>query len=178
MRKSNSPLLVLAGLFLVLLYVWFFFENLSQQEAINRKPLDIGSAAPNFTLYSSTGELIKSSSLFIGNKTILVFFSPYCQRCRDNTPFWFNLFDKYKSQISLNMVGICNCNSGELDDFWVKTETKFRVLIDQDGIDQEYHVTYEPTVFLIDEKGKIAFTSYEYPNKEGLKVVEMILRKS
>ena len=160
---------------MISLYVWFFSENISQYKTINREPINVGSVAPHFTLYSSEGRLVNSSHLFSENKTILFFFSPYCQRCRDKSPHWFELFNRYKIQESLNMVGICNCSSSDLTDFWEKTETKFKVLLDKKGINEVYHVTYEPTVFLIDENGMVMFASYEYPGDEGLKVVESIL---
>ena len=177
MKKHSLPL-VIAGTALIMLYVWVFSENLSQYKTSNRKPLDKGSVAPRFTLPSSDQKLVSSSHLFAGNKTILFFFSPDCQRCRDKSPYWFELFSRYKTQESLNMVGICNCISNDLHGFWEETKTNFEVLFDREGVNELYRVTYEPTVFLIDEKGLVIFASYEFPHDEGLKVVETILNQA
>ena len=177
MKKHNLPL-VLIAILLMSLYIWFFSENFTRHIALNRKPLDIGSAAPGFSLHSSDGVLVDSSSLFQGNKTILYFFSPYCQRCLDQLPYWFDLSNRYNLQRSLDLVGICDCNADDLIDFWEKTNINFRVLFDSSGINEMYHVTYDPTVFLIDEEGTVLFSSYEYPNEAGVKVVETILNRS
>lgn len=173
--KLNIPFLITGSVFAIV-FVSYIYINLSRYSTLSQTPLKIGSEAPGFSLSTTDGESFHSEKMY-GQKTILFFFSPVCYRCIDSVPYWYGLYKRYKSSIPVEFIGICECISQDLSEFWAATNIEFPVLQDDKDIKSMYRAFYEPTVFLIDEHGKIVFASYDYSNDEGLKVVEKLLSK-
>lgn len=148
--------------------------------------LEVGAVAPDFTVKDTNGvpfhyweEKGKSPSLF-------VFWSIFCEPCRIEMPIVQKLYEKYKESgldvvaVALDGEPLKNSIMG-----FVKQEGfTFRVLIDE--LDEKemfkvadpYGVAGTPTIYIMDEAGKVVFAKAGRVKEEDLeKALQSVLSK-
>ncbi len=150
------------------------------------KMLDVGAAAPDFSIKDIDGNLFSLASEK-GKKTILiVFWSIFCEPCREEMPAIQKLYEKYKDK-GLDVISVA------LDGEPLKTSIAgfvkqegytFRVLIDE--LDSQemfkvadpYGVGGTPTTYLLDKGGKVVVAKAGLLKEEELdKAVRALLKK-
>lgn len=128
--------------------------------------LETGTEAPGFTIYpDGTADGITLASLR-GKQVMLVFWASWCPDCQEATPGIKELHDTFSSD-GLVFVGI----SFDTD------EEDWRTYISDNGLDwiqhreqrpwsesalaTAYNIKWIPTLYLIDEAGKVAFATVD-----------------
>ena len=120
------------------------------------EPLSKGKKAPKWTLPTIAGDSISLADL--RGKVVLVdFFYKGCAPCGAAMPVLQRLHEKYKDQ-GLTIIGIDPIDDPVKDnmaDFLAKRGIDYTVVFSDRELPQKYHVTGYPTLFFINEKGKI-----------------------
>ena len=120
------------------------------------EPLSKGKKAPKWTLPTLKGDTISLSD-FRGKVVLVDFFYRKCAPCNAAMPVLQRLHEKYKGQ-GLVVIGIDPIDDPVKDnmaDFLAKRGIDYTVVFSSRNLPQEYHVTGYPTLFFINEKGKI-----------------------
>lgn len=128
--------------------------------------LSPGEMAPDFTLQSLDGEMVRLSDLR-GQPVVLNFWASWCTPCRREMPHFEALYSKYR-EAGLKIYGI---NLGEsavaAADFQRRTGFTFPVLLDSDDrVQTDYRILPIPATFFIDRQGVIRAV-YQYQMNEA-----------
>jgi thiol-disulfide isomerase/thioredoxin len=114
--------------------------------------------APNWSAIDSTGQKIGLSDLK-GRVIILDFWAEWCVPCKQAMPVLQRLHEKYSSQ-GVSVIGVhCFAAKGgkpPMDYIRLKQYT-YKQIISGDEIAGAYKVAALPTLFVIDQSGRIAF---------------------
>ena len=171
MYKSNStPCIiisvgVLIGMGLGALFVSGLVlatNSFSQPEAGMIEEVDsddapqINAPAPDFELKSLTGEK-KHLADYQGKVVVLNFWATWCGPCKDEMPFFQEIYERYGSEIAVLAV-----NNQETVDkvspFVEELGLTYEILMDNDGsVATQYQVIGFPTTYFIDPNGIIKF---------------------
>ncbi len=118
-------------------------------------PLKISDKAPNFVLKSPEGDEISLSALK-GYK-LLVFYKITCPTCQLTLPFVQKLFESYGHAV--RFLGISQDGEEETRRFAQDYGLTFPQLIDYPDYPASlsYDVQVVPTLYLVDEEGRIDF---------------------
>ena len=133
-----------------------------------------GHEAPVFNLRNTNGELVKP---FQASKPVIIsFFFTDCPNCRSEIKELETLNQNYNDKISLFLVGTSFKKdvevSEDVDSFIKELSVSFTPLVDKyKDVIKSYGVTNYPSLFLIDSKGKVVFTSNTY-NEKTIKELE------
>ena len=134
--------------------------------------------APDFTLTDLNVDEV-SLSQFKGDIVILDFWATWCGPCKASFPGMKKAIEKY---IDDDKVKFLFVNSWErvaekkknAEEFIVKNEYPFRVLMDEDNkVIEKYKVSGIPTKFIIDGEGNIRFKAVGFQGSDD-KLVEEI----
>ena len=120
------------------------------------EPLSKGKKAPKWTLPTLKGDTISLSD-FRGKVVLVDFFYRKCAPCNAAMPVLQRLHEKYKDQ-GVVVIGIDPIDDPVKDnmaDFLAKRGIDYTVVFSDRELPQKYHVTGYPTLFFINEKGKI-----------------------
>lgn len=117
------------------------------------KPLEIGTSAPDWTLYSTDGNKLSLSDL--KGKVVLIEFSYVgCLPCMQAIGPVNNLHEKYKNVEILSIYPIDE--SASVSNYVKKYGIKFPVYIDSNSLPAKYQITGYPCFYFIDKNGNIA----------------------
>ena len=124
------------------------------------KESDTGSAAPDFSAPTPTGETMSLKDA-LGKYTIIDFWASWCRPCRIENPNVVKVYNKYHDK-GLNIISV-SLDKADQKDKWIQaikddkmdwyhvSNLKFW----QDPIAQQYNVRSIPATFLLDENGMI-----------------------
>ncbi len=150
------------------------------------KMLEVGSAAPDFSVKDTAGEAFRFSDVKGKRSLLLIFWSIFCEPCRFEMPVVQKLHDKYKND-GLDVISVAL--DGEplkesITGFIKQENYTFRVLIDELDAQEmfkvadPYGVAGTPTLYLIDKAGKILLAKSGRVKEEELeKAVQAALKK-
>lgn len=146
-------------------------------EAAERKLLEIGTDAPDFTLIASYGDPVTLSE-YRGRMNVCLFFYP-----GDDTPGCTRQLcaarDEAEKFVAADMERF-GVNPGSLEShqrFAQKYELDYLLLVDADLAVAEAYGAVEPgegerevrrSVYVIDKDGKVAFAARDYPTTEEI----------
>ncbi|SRX54913.1 TlpA disulfide reductase family protein [Aequorivita sp. CIP111184] len=124
------------------------------------KKAEVGSAAPNFSAPTPTGETLSLKDA-MGKYTIIDFWASWCKPCRMENPNVVNVYNKYHDK-GLNIISV-SLDKAEQKDKWIQAikDDKMdwyhvsNLQFWQDPIAQQYSVRSIPATFLVDENGMI-----------------------
>ncbi len=150
------------------------------------KMLEVGSAAPDFSIKDTDGNLFSLANER-GKKTILiVFWSIFCEPCRAEMPAIQKLYEKYKDK-GLDVISVAldgEPMKSSIVGFVKQEGYTFRVLIDELDAQEmfkvadPYGVGGTPTMYLLDKGGKVALAKAGLLKEEELdKTVRNLLKK-
>ena len=122
----------------------------------------IGSAAPDFTLKSSTGRNLKLSE-HRGEVVMINFWATWCGPCRQEMPLLNRIHEKYR-KAGLTLLGVnIDDNSANALAMVKKLGVTFPVLFDAEKrISRLYDVDGMPSTLLIDRDGKVRYIHRGY----------------
>jgi len=133
-----------------------------------------GKPAPVFNLRNSRGELVKP---FQESKPVLIsFFFTDCPNCRKEIKELEALNEKFNDRVALYLVGTSFKNgvdvSEDVDNFIKELNVGLVPLVDKykEAI-KSYGVSQYPSLFLINSKGNVVYTSTSY-NEKTIKELE------
>jgi peroxiredoxin len=126
--------------------------HLKNQE---NKPLEVGSIAPAWTLYSTDGNSLSFYEL--KGKVVLIDFSYIgCLPCMQAIGPMNRLHEKYKDK-AVKIVSIYPLDkTAAVKKYVEKYGIKYPVYMDANTLPAKYHVTGYPGFYLIDQDGKVA----------------------
>lgn len=150
------------------------------------KPLEVGAAAPDFTVGDTEGGLFHFAEEAANKPTLLVFWSIFCEPCRIEMPIIQRLFEKHRdaglSVLAIALDGAPMKNS--IVGFVKQEGYTFRILIDELDAKEMFKVADPfgvggtPTVYLVDRAGKVAFAKVGRFKEEDLeKAIQSVLKK-
>ena len=127
--------------------------------------LDVGQAAPNFTLKDAAGKAVSLSD-FLGKVVLLEFWRSTCPYCRDSMPHLQELLNKYKDEGLVVVLVALDRNIAAAQNYlYTKGYTGFINLWD-DPSQGDHRVAYIykvgsiPHALLIDRHGVIRYTGF------------------
>ncbi len=129
--------------------VVFMFTGLSRNTTVSK--------APNFSLKTSDGKVVKLSDLK-GKTVVLNFWATWCGPCRAEIPGFIDVYNKYKSK-GLEIVGISLDQGGwsDVNPFVKEYNITYPVVLGNDDLARRYgNIEAIPTTFIVDKKGMIA----------------------
>jgi peroxiredoxin len=124
------------------------------------KKADVGSAAPDFSAPTPTGETMSLKDA-MGKYTIIDFWASWCKPCRIENPNVVNVYNKYHDK-GLNIISV-SLDKADQKDKWIQAikDDKMdwfhvsNLQFWQDPIAKQYSVRSIPATFLLDENGMI-----------------------
>jgi thiol-disulfide isomerase/thioredoxin len=118
-------------------------------------PVEVGKAAPNFTVTSLSGE--KTSLASLRGKVVLVdFWATWCGPCRKGLPETQKLHEELASK-GLAVLAVTHEEKPLVQEFIQSEGFKFPTYIDDEGkMNQAYGIESIPTVAIIDREGKLS----------------------
>lgn len=146
--------------------------------------LRIGEAAPSFETKDLAGKAFSFDGTGPGVK-MLVFWSIFCEPCREEMPLVQSLLQKYKDKgLSVISVALDGGLDENIRQFVKQGKYTFTVLLDQEAADgslvvaERYMVPGTPTIYVVDTKGKIVFNKVGRASEQELeKVILSVLGK-
>lgn len=139
-----------------------YFDGLRQK---NKKWID--TEAPDWELSDLEGNSVKLSGIK-ENLVLLEFWFPYCGGCVQATPVLNEIQKKYKDRgLSIYGIEFTNKSAESLMEYAEEQQVEIPTLYHGKNISKDYGIYAAPTFFLIDNKGKIVYTSVGL-NKEKL----------
>ena len=144
---------VAAGLVLVLLIAVAMVQALEAKQDDQLPGLKIGETAPDFSLETLDGEMVKLSD-FEGKKVVVNFWATWCKPCREEMPDLQSVYEQKEKDVVILAVNMDAHNDvkGFIDSYSVT----FPILLDEeDEVADLYQIISLPTTYFIDERGKI-----------------------
>lgn len=130
------------------------YTEVEEEESVE-EPLQ---AAPDFTVYDSSGNKVKLSD-YLGKPVILNFWASWCGPCKSEMPGFDNLYKKYGDSVQFLMVNLTDGTQEtkeDADSFIQGEGYSFPIYYDQDtDAAYTYGISSIPTTFLINEEGYI-----------------------
>lgn len=149
------------------------YISLQEHKPFKNIPLlDLHTTAPDWTLPSLSGKEVKLSDLK-GQLVLLDFFYKSCFPCMKALPVLQSLHEKYGSS-GLKVIGIDPYDRPkEMEEFLQKRGVTYEIVFSDKLLPATYHVQGYPTMYLLDEAGKIihAHTGIGEPTESTLEKV-------
>jgi len=117
--------------------------------------LTIGTDAPLWTLTDRDGNEVSLESMR-GSVVVLDFWATWCGPCVTVMPEIQSLFESYPHD-QVHVYGVNTWESGDPASFMDESGFTYGLLLEGDEVAAEYKVTGIPTMYIIDQEGRIAF---------------------
>lgn len=130
------------------------------------KSLEVGMPAPDFTVKDLDGKLLTFSDERTKRAHLLVFWSIFCEPCREEMPVIQRIADEYRAAGTLDVLAVNMDGEPFLDGikgFMRQYKYTVRVILDelddkgeQFAVADPFQVAGTPVIYLVDGEGKIA----------------------
>ena len=117
--------------------------------------LTIGSTAPSWTLTDRDGNTVSLEEMR-GSIVVLDFWATWCSPCVAVMPEIQSLFENYPND-QVHVYGVNVWESGDPATFMDESGFTYGLLLEGDAVAEDYKVTGIPTMYIIDQEGRIAF---------------------
>ena len=160
-----------------LLFVWAILlttKIFGQYEGTNI--VNVGDQMPSFKIVLQNGEIINSSS-FKGKVVLINFFATWCGPCLRELPeLEKKVWEKHKSNPKFKLLEIARDQSESvIQPFKAKHKFDFPMYPDISKIIYSLFATqYIPRNYIVDETGKIVYSSVSYSPEEFDKMVSVL----
>jgi peroxiredoxin len=123
----------------------------------NARNVGVGSEAPEWTLFGSSGGIV-SSDAFAGEVVVLTIWSTWCQPCWEYLPAIDAALGSFDGEaVRLLGVSAWEGNDAAPAEFVSGRDMSFEVLIGGERLATDFKVGAPPAVFVIDAGGTIVF---------------------
>ena len=134
--------------------------------------LQLNDTAKAFTLFNLNGSPYSQGS----DAALLIFFETDCPTCQLTFPYLEKLVKHFET---FKIIGISQDNETATREFVERNEISFPVLMDHDlSVSRAYDPVAVPTLFLLDDTGKIVFTQIAFDKNDlntiAAKIAEML----
>ena len=121
------------------------------------RALDVGSAAPSFSLSSDRGKL--DSASLKGKLVYVDFWASWCVPCKQSFP-WMNEMQAKYADRGLHVLAInVDAKAVDAEKFLTQVPAKFQVAFDAAGVTpKQFAVIAMPSSYLVDGEGRIVHT--------------------
>jgi len=134
--------------------------------AKERKAIDVGTAVPEWTATTVSGEPLSASSLE-GKYVLLDFWGSWCASCVESLPTLKAAYDQFKTK-DFEIVGFAAQGEASLRSALDQYDIEWPQVVDDDGTySSTFRVRGYPTYYLVDPNGTVVATSTQI-NEEGL----------
>lgn len=118
--------------------------------------VEVGQAAPQFTLPTLQTEQATTLQQFAGKVVYLDFWASWCAPCRTSFPLLNKLHEKLKAQGFMVLAVNLDEDKANAEKFLKEIPVSFSVLRDADGSwSDKYGVESMPTSYIIDKQGVV-----------------------
>ncbi|MDD8018325.1 MAG: redoxin domain-containing protein, partial [Bacteroidota bacterium] len=132
------------------------------------EPLRIGQKIPSSVIQTFDGKNVSTDSIFM-TKTIILFFSTTCPRCKNEIANLVSLCPDFKKFV--NFAGISLNTESETKKFLTEINIPFSIYIDPKKEAQDnFHVLLVPAMFFVNEKQLLVKYKAGEESKERLKM--------
>lgn len=135
-----------------------------------RRLLPARAPAPEFALVSLAGDPHRLADAR-GRKVVLYFFAPWCTVCEFSSHNIRALREaRTNEELSIYAVGLAWEETAELADFAREHELNVPVLKGNPKVQQSYRIDTFPSIYIIDEEGRIEDRVVGYTTELGLRL--------
>ena len=138
--------------------------------------LTAGTTAPDWQLTTPDGDRVSLASLR-GNVVVMDFWATWCGPCMMAMPGIQKVHEHFQDR-AVKVIGV-NCMEGAGGDparYMRTQEYTYSLLLDGDGVADLYNVSGIPTFYVVDQEGRIAFSSVGAGSEDGLTaIIEKLL---
>lgn len=130
----------------------------------------VNARAPDFALHSIDGDTLRLSE-FRSEVVLLSFVSERCTRCRQSSPFFEELQNRYQAD-GLKVIGVDIQGKPESASHMVaELGLTFPVLLDTDqSVSRLYDLNQLPLTLLIDREGAVSFINKGFRGDSGAQI--------
>jgi peroxiredoxin len=129
--------------------------------------LQAGMPAPPFTLGSVNGQNYALADALKKGPVLAAFFKISCPVCQFTFPFLQRMYESYGNS-NISFWGISQDEAADTQEFLHEFGVKFPSLLDSDGykVSKEYGLTNVPSLFLIQQDGKVHTASVGFAKRD------------
>lgn len=131
-----------------------------------RNLLPSGSEAPAFSLTSLTGET-KTLDDYRGRKVLLAFWDPWCSMCGLEASNLQTIADE--GEVAVVSVVLGRPDPKIVRAFQQQHEISYEVLYDDGTVAPQYEVEVLPTLYVLDEEGRVSSSMAGYTTTLGIR---------
>lgn len=126
-----------------------------------------GHIAPGFALKALDGKSCSLSALLERGPVVAAFFKISCPVCQFTFPFLERIHKRYGGN-GATILGISQDDARDTKEFCLEYGITFPVLTDDNGfpVSNAYGLTNVPTIFLIEDGGKVRMSSVGFDKKD------------
>ncbi len=136
--------------------------------------LEVGSAAPNWSLTNGTGQK-RSLADYKGKVVVMDFWGTWCGWCIKAMPQIQEVHEKYKDQpVAILGMNVENDPSADPLGFMKKSGYTYEQIMQAESITSRYKVTGYPFLYVIDQDGKVLEVEVGYSANLKDKLIEII----
>ncbi|MCF6095169.1 TlpA family protein disulfide reductase [Microaerobacter geothermalis] len=132
--------------------------------------------ATDFSLLDINGQEVTLSELK-GKPVVLNFWASWCPPCREETPTFVKLYEKYKEDVIFLGVNLTNTEQSveNVRKFIKDFSVSYQILLDEQGeVAKTYQITGIPETFFINRDGMVI---YKYSGAIGQEELEILIKK-
>jgi thiol-disulfide isomerase/thioredoxin len=129
-----------------------------------------GEPAPAFSLRAVGEEGTKTLADYRGKKTLLVFWAPWCGVCRTESDTLSGLHDGGNGPYHVVSIALGYENIASVKKFMADEGVDYPVLLGGPAVRDAYKVSQYPTLYILDEEGRVEDTLVGYTTSAGLKL--------
>lgn len=140
--------------------------------------IEAGTLAPDFSLPATDGKTYSLATARREGLVLAAFFKVSCPVCQYTFPFLERLFRSVGTK-GIQMWGISQDDARDSKAFARDYGLTFRILMDGKGypVSNQYGLTIVPTLFLIDENGKVVVSSVGFSKQDLLDITRRIAER-
>jgi peroxiredoxin len=127
-----------------------------------------GDPAPDFALTTVDGEAVSLSGLK-GKKTVLAFWAPWCSVCQVESASLSKLQEGAGEDYQVVSVVLGYEGSEDVRAFMNRHGVDYPVLMGDRGIADDYAVSKFPTLYVLDEDGRVEHSTVGYTSTLGMR---------
>lgn len=118
--------------------------------------IEVGSVAPDLSLKDLSGQQRSLGELSRDGLLLTVFYKVGCGTCKFSAPYFEKFYQAYKGQKGFQFWGVSQDTAEDTTAYLQEYSASFPNLLDETHwISADYGLTNVPTLFLIDQQGRI-----------------------